>query len=582
MNPLQKTVRRAHRWLMFQQYVRAVTWCWCAALAAVGVMAAADWLLGWGLREGLAARLGVDVDASAGGSQFVLPALLLLVAGVALGCLVAAAWTFAKRISFEAAAIELDHRFGLKERVSSALALSPAERESAAGAALLEDASRRVQKLDVAHEFRLRLDHWSALPLVPAALAFLLCLFLPLADDRAAGEQEAAAKIDKQAVREQVAPLLKKIAKQKQQAQEQGRLERAAEFDKLEKQIEQSIAKHADPREAAVELNSAVKDYQQRRKELGQAEDLKKQLGQLNDFDQGPAEKLAKAVKDGNFQQAAQEIEKLRKQLEEGGLDQKQKQNLAKQLDQMQRKLQDLANAAKNSPQAQDLKQQLREAQKNGDQQRADDLQKQLDQLPPQGEQSRQLEQMAQALKQCAECSGSGQPQQAADALQGMQDQLSDLQKQLDQLGSVDDALEQFSEIKNALLSDQAGKQGEGKQPGDGQGQGRPDGEGRGDGEGLPAPGGLGAGQGTGRRPENKDTPFKTVDSKAPSKTSRGAAIVVGEAPGPNLRGEIREAIDDSLRTGPQEDSDPLDVQSLPKSYRQQVEEYFRALREGE
>ena len=76
------------------------------------------------------------------------------------------------------AAIEIDHRFGLAERVSSAYILSAADRDTPMGQALVEDAVRAIARVDVAPGFRLSLSRAALLPLVPAVVAFLLSVFL--------------------------------------------------------------------------------------------------------------------------------------------------------------------------------------------------------------------------------------------------------------------------------------------------------------------------------------------------------------------------------------------------------------------
>ena len=55
-------------------------------------------------------------------------------------------------------------RFGLKERVSSTLALSPEERESAAGQALVADAVRRVEQIEVSERFGVTFSRWIGTP----------------------------------------------------------------------------------------------------------------------------------------------------------------------------------------------------------------------------------------------------------------------------------------------------------------------------------------------------------------------------------------------------------------------------------
>ena len=65
----------------------------------------------------------------------------------------AAAWTFRTAPSMLLAALEIDRRLGLKERVSSAVAMRPTDRQTEAGRALLADADARLRGTAVAEKF---------------------------------------------------------------------------------------------------------------------------------------------------------------------------------------------------------------------------------------------------------------------------------------------------------------------------------------------------------------------------------------------------------------------------------------------
>ena len=75
-----------------------------------------------------------------------------------MGCAVvtAIAWTFLSNRSPLDAAIEIDRRFDLRERVASSLSLSPEDQTSEAGRAVVNDAVRAVQRIDVDEKFRVR------------------------------------------------------------------------------------------------------------------------------------------------------------------------------------------------------------------------------------------------------------------------------------------------------------------------------------------------------------------------------------------------------------------------------------------
>src|SRR5207244_1598278 len=78
------------------------------------------------------------------------------------------------------AAVELDKRFLLKERVTSSLTLSPQLAETSAGQALLADADAHASQIQVGSRFPLRLQ-WTAvmLPGAAAILALIAMLYDP-------------------------------------------------------------------------------------------------------------------------------------------------------------------------------------------------------------------------------------------------------------------------------------------------------------------------------------------------------------------------------------------------------------------
>ena len=84
-----------------------------------------------------------------------------------LAAVAALVWTLATGRGSVDAAIELDSRFGLKERVASALSLPAEQHDTEAGRALIDDAVSRVERIDVAGRFALSPGRPLLLPLLP-------------------------------------------------------------------------------------------------------------------------------------------------------------------------------------------------------------------------------------------------------------------------------------------------------------------------------------------------------------------------------------------------------------------------------
>lgn len=541
MDVLQQQVRRAQRRLAFQRFLGVLSWCWFGALLAAAAVIAFDKFRPLGVRPEIwvAGALGI-------------------------GLLLAIGWTWLTRRDALEAAVEIDRRFGLKERVSSTYALSAEQLESPAGRALVEDALKRVDRLHVADQFRVKLSRWSWLPLAPAALALGVAL-LPAASLKEAGGS-VPTKADRKAVKSSTEALRKRLIERRKEAREQGLKDAEDLFAKLE-QGTKELAKTdaADRKQALVKLNDLAKDLEKRRQRLGGGDKLQDQLKNLKNIQQGPADKFAEAMKKGDFQKALDELKQLRNALNNDKLDAETKAQLAKQMDQMEQKLKQIVDAHKKLKQ--DLQKQAQTLRQQGRNQEADEIEKQLSKLSQQQSQMDQLQKMAEKLGQCSQCMKQGDKAGAQQAMEAMKSQLADLADQAEELAMLDDALSELDMAKDSMNCKEC--QGEGCAAC----QGRNNRVGR---MGM----GLGRGRGTGPRPEEKtNTGF--FDTKAKTKTGKGSAVVVGSVEGPNIKGRVDQQIQTEFDAAEAADEDPLTDQQLPRAYREHAKTYFDALREG-
>jgi hypothetical protein len=532
MDTLKKQVRIAYRRIWLQQFLRVLSWCLFATLlVAAGVIAANKF---WPF-----APMVQDWHWVAGA------------AGIAL--IAAVIWAVATRKELIDAAIELDRRFALKERVSSALALSPAELESEAGRALTADALKRVEKIHVPERFGVRLNRWAWLPLAPGVAAFLLAVFI----EPRTGVNEAEARQDLAAVRKQVKEssnaLRQKMIERRKEAREKGLKDAEEMFDKLERGTKELSKNDTDRKQALMNLNDLAKDLEQRRKELAGSEQFKQQMNQLKDLKQGPADKLGQAMKSGDFNQAMKEIEKLREEIREGKLSEKAQKQLAEQMADMQQKLQKMVED--HTKKMADLAERIEQKKQAGQKQEAEELQQQLDKLASQNQQMQQMQQMADKMGQCAKCMQNGKQDEAMAGLSDLQADLNQLQQQLDEMEMLDAAMDEIADAKNGMSMSRMRSDF----PGDG----------------------LGEGRGYGDRPEER-TDVKFHDSTVKQKTGRGAAIVSGFVEGPNVKGQVQQEIQEQLETAKSDSADPLTGHRLPRDYRDHTRKYFDAFREGQ
>jgi phage shock protein A len=553
MDQLHEQVARAWRRLVFEQFLARLVWCVFAALASAAIAVALPRLVA-------IHSLPDHWDA------------IWLIAASVIGLGVAAIWTyFARRTDLEAA-IEVDRRFDLRERVASSLSLSADDQATDAGQALVNDAIRAVSRLDIASKFRLQLSRRAWLPLVPAAIAFALVIFVDPREAASNLDPNSAANTQAQ-IKNATESARKKLEEQHKLADKQG----LKEAGDLFKQIEQGTKeltekKDIDRTKAAVKLNDLAKQLEERREQLGGKEAIQKQLQSMKSMGAGAGEKVAQAIKDGDWKKATEEIGKLTKQLQEGKLDDKAKEELAKQLGEMKDKLEAAAEAHQQA--ADDLKKQIEQQKRDGNLTKAGELQQKLDDMQKQQPQMDRLRQMARHLGQVQQGLQNGNSGQAASALSQMAQQMNEMEKEANSEAPIlDAAMNQLELAKDAMVCPNCqGKgcefcQGGGK-PIDGQ---NPNGR----------PGqGLGQGKGTGPRPEERNN-TNLRDTQVHQNPGRGSAVFGGLVEGPNIKGQVEQSIKEEMASQAAEPADPLTIERLPRNQRDQAEQYFDALREG-
>ena len=538
MDTLRRQVRRAGWWLGVQRFVAVLGWCYLAAFGAV-------------VAALVARRIWV----------FELNEAALWGAGLAAGPLVAILWAWLRGAGPLDAAIEIDRRFGLKERVSASLAMNEAERRSPAGQALLDDAVRSASRLDLASEFAVVPRRSLLLPLIPAAAgAAVVLLFSP-----ATVEPIAAADPDEAAQVQTASRALQRRLAERRERAESAELTDAEDFlRRLERGLDDlSAGKLGERRQALARLNDLANEMEARRKQFGGAEQLRQQLNQqMRGLRRGPADELARALGRGDFRRAMEELERLREQLAEGGLDEEARERLADQMEALQERLERLAEAHRRAVEA--LEKAIAEAERTG---REDDLRRladQLDRLMAQTPQMQQLEDLAEQFGECAQCLGDGMGEAAAAEMAAMLEGLEAMAGTLDELGLLEDAMNDLAQARDQMNCRQCAGMGCGacQEGGDGTGDG------------------IGTGRGFGEGPETEiESAF--YDTQVRQRVGPGAAGVVG-VEGPNIRGRVEASIREQLDVVTGSDApDPLTGQTIPRQQREHAREYFDRFREG-
>jgi hypothetical protein len=203
---------------------------------------------------------------------------------------------------------------------------------------------------------------------------------------------------------------------------------------------------------------------------------------------------------------------------------------------------------------------------------KAGELQQKLDQMQKQQQQMDKLQQMAQQMGQMQQALQQGDGQKAADAMNQMAQQLAQMQQEMNEMQMLDAALEQLDMAKDAMACENCNGEGcaecqgnmagmnslmeqMGQQPGDG----------------------MGPGRGIGDRPDEKN-PTNLRDTRVRQKPRQGAAVFAGMVEGPNLKGEVAQAIKEEMQALSTKPADPLTNERLTKSRREHAQEYFKTL----
>ena len=562
MNTINKQVARAQRRMMIGKFFGILIWALFASLllAVVGMAIPKIWHLPF---------LKTQEHHDAWMYSWIL-------GGAVLGFFVTALMTWMRRDSELDVAVEVDKRFGLKERLSSALSLDSASLATNAGQALVEDAESRADTIDVRDQFQYQ-PRWQALlPIVPIILLVGIT-FIPNAAAKVVTpepEQKQRKKIEV-AVKE-----LKEQIKEKRKDLLAKGLKDAKVLDSLEKQFDKILDdKNIDKKEALVKLNDIKKQIEDRRKELGSSEELKKNLNRLKDVGQGPAKELADAMSKGDMEQATKAIKELADKLKQGKLSDIEKKKLAKDLAEMAKALKEIAE--KHEQDKKKLEDQIKKAIEKGDMEKAAKLQEQLNQKKAQDQQKQNMKKMAEKIQKCANCmkpgDKNGQPKQGqqgdqkqpgengnqqSQAMKEAGEQLEDLAEQIQEMQQQLEELQDLEELEGMAEGAKQAMNG-------GQKSEKPSWQDWGKGEG----------KGGGKRDLEKEQ-TGTFKSRVKGKLQRGETVITGTADGKNLTGRTKSETRELIRNSMSKESDPLENVKLSKSAREHAQQYFKDLRE--
>ncbi|QEG20737.1 hypothetical protein [Mariniblastus fucicola] len=562
MNDVNRQVTQARRRLNLYSFMHVLSWALFAGLivAAIGLLVPKVWYLSF-------LETQDHHDAWTAG---------WLIGGCALSLIVAGLLSIRKFVDTSTAAIEVDKRFGLKERLSSALSIDDGTAETEVGQALLKDADRSAEVIDVRDKFRFERLKDLALPLIPIAILFAIT-FLPNAVfDKEAAASDATVEVEN--VKKAVKEMQKKIEKQRKSLEAAGLKDALAKLDSLKRKFDGLEPENMpDKKQALVELNDIKKEIEERQKELGGSKDLRESLNKLKDVGNGPAKKVAEAMSKGDMKMAAKAVKELAEKLKSGKMSEAEKKKLANDIKQLAKEFQKIQQQHKAKKEQ--LKKDIKKAMEQGDPNKAAKLQAKLDEMEKQQRQMDKMKKMAQKMQDCANCmkqgggkkqQKNGQPQNGKKGEQGQAQQQQDLEDAAKGLEDLAKEMEQMEEELKEMeaLEDLEKAIGEAKGGMNGKESDKP--------QWSKNAKGKGKGAGEREREEDKTGKYK---SRVKGQLQKGQTVVTGDADGNNISGRSTSEVREIVRQSMSDKADPLENQVLPKSQRDHAKEYFEKLR---
>ena len=381
--------RRMRAMAVVRAGIRALFWASCAFLAAIVL----DRLV----------FLGLPLTYAA--------AACLVAAGAAT---LAAGARF--RFGLVEAALAADLQAGLKERLVSALTVGTPATDMER--ALVADAQERAANVDAAGAVPFappRELRWFP---VPAALAVLAALFLPQWDvfARKARADEAAAVAA--VAKEQV----KKLEKKKDDLLALAQMKKLEDVKKTAQEIEKLTqimkSEPGEKKEEAMAKLSRLADSieQQKEKYAGPQETARQVQKALAKQSPEDETKLEKLLKEGKFDEAAQEAQRMQRELGKGDLPAEQREKLKDALDRV-----------------------------------GDKLAEQLDKMNPNDPGAKGLQDLAGNLEEAQKALGEKNFKQAAEALKDLAKDLEGLEQGLAEKDAMERVLDTLDELKGEM-----------------------------------------------------------------------------------------------------------------------------------
>lgn len=393
-----------------------------------------------------------------------------------LGAIVVTALAFAihRRPSARAAAVPIDQKLGLKEKISTALFIRPSNDPFALAA--VQDAEQSAQQVVLRLNEHFPLGFPKPVYATCAIALAAIVSYKMINPDALFGraEQKAAAKIQEEKVERATVSVKQALAKVESMPVT---VDSKAAIELAKAELATTLGKAAaDPEKATrtavramQDLNEALSQQMKNNAKYAQAQNEMKMMRSMQKpaEGQGPVADAHRAISEGKFTEALDDLEKA-----VTNFDKMDKEDQKKAADQMKQLAQQLQQMANNPAEQKKMEQQLQQMGMN--QQQAQQAMQQMQQAAQGDKQAQQqLQQMAQQAMQQA---GLNQQQQ-----QQMQQQLQQMQAQANaqnQAQQMQQAAQQIAQAMQQAAQNQQGQPQQANQQGQPQ-QGQNPGQGQ-------------------------------------------------------------------------------------------------------
>lgn len=569
---LHEQIRAAQRRLWLNRFIAKLTVCTTIGVASVGMIVFVQRLF----------------DAA-------LP-ISWIVGSLVGGAVVAAfVWTVATREDTLTASARLDEAAGLRERLSTAHYCGAAPDEFAR--AVVADAENSMRGIRVGRIISIKPPPqwgWAVTATVFAALPFLIPVgLLKPAQAKATEERIEAIESTRVAVKKQMDEL-RELAEKTPALQDVK--PRDDDLDLGAAAREQSPA---DIRHEALKKIDRYEDALRQKKNSDRYDslgDMKKMMRAIRppNSNEAPTQNLAKALQQGDFKTAREEIEKLREQLAtlKSDEDAEMVRKIGDQLEELSKQLEKLAldnDLRKQLEQAGLKKEDVEKALERLSKKDLDQLLKKLEESGMTKEQAAQLAKklqqkeqsksmagkLAQSMQGSASQAKAGSAESASAKLAQAGEQLSELEQIEQEMSQLEAAANAVAEAKENLSNQCSRCAGSGKQGN--KPCGACNGTGGQSGRGM----GQSPGQGSGGRAESETSQvaFKTERQKVHS----GTGAIIGQLvyEGEQVPGEASSKLAETIAAAEREASDAIHRDRVPRQYHKAVREYFSKANRG-